>query len=116
MNWFEPSDEERQGFAAWCADRPEAVRAIAERFPIWGLLTIKTTGQTVYPVAYAEDGTLRVARDPEWDWLAGVYHEVFGIKPDDLEPCDEPRILKDKQGNKIVPKVSAVEFKTLPTT
>lgn len=33
----EPSDEAREGYKAWVAERPANVRAVAERFEPWRL-------------------------------------------------------------------------------
>lgn len=86
---YEPTKAMLKSWRKWCASRPPVVRANAERFPPWELLLMKSTGQRVFAVGYNEDGTLSVA-------ITGTYNlvlherQVFGISPDDLEPCELP--------------------------
>lgn len=90
----ERSSEQEAGWQEWVASRPAGVRAVAERFDPWSLYRMKSTGQRVTIVSFGEplDGcpvTLTV-------WVSGKFNftipdlQVFGIDPDDLEPCDLP--------------------------
>lgn len=91
--YVEPTREQQEGWAKWVASRPPAVREVANRFEPWSLYRLKTTNQRVTVVSFSEqpDGsvTLTVAVTGEFN---AVLHDraVFGIKPDDLEPCDLP--------------------------
>lgn len=91
--WAEPEHGDEQAYLAWVATRPDVVRAVAERFRPWELYRLKSTGHRVYPLSFgeAEDGTvtLTVAVTGEFN-LITFDRQVFGIKPDDLEPCELP--------------------------
>lgn len=41
---FEPTQEQRDGWAQWLGERPTHVKAIAEKMPPWELQHLKTTG------------------------------------------------------------------------
>lgn len=86
---FEPTKKQMRGYAKWCASRPAVVRANAERFPPWELLRMKSTGQRVFTLGCNEDGTISVAVTGTYNLVLHERH-VFGISPDDLEPCDLP--------------------------
>jgi hypothetical protein len=86
--WFIPTSEQIASYAAWVAERPPAVRAIASRFTPWELYRLKTTDQRVTVVSVYENGTLRVNDSSQFD--------VFGVNPDDLEPCEVPEYVLDK--------------------
>ncbi len=97
--WFEPSPTQQASYAKWVAERPPAVRAIAERFTPWELYRLKDTGQCVTIVSVFENGTVRVnvpvlynADHIDDHTIDGVITDfsVFGIDPNDLEPCDVP--------------------------
>lgn len=90
---MEPTPEQEAGYREWVAGRPAAVRAVAERFEPWSLYRMKKTGQrvTVQSFGEAEDGrvTLTVFVSAEYN-LTLFERGVFGVDPDDLEPCDVP--------------------------
>ncbi len=99
----EPTAKEEAAWKEWIASQLAAIRAIAERFDPWSLYRMKSTGHRVTVRGFSEDGTLRV--DVTGDYNL-VLHErtVFGIDPNDLEPCeipppDEPvgSVLSDEQ-------------------
>ncbi len=89
MRIAEPTPEQLQEWKDWVASRPECVRKIAERFEPWSLYRLKSTGQRVTLRSFYEDGTVSVFVLGKFNFLI---HErcVFGIDPDDLEPCDLP--------------------------
>lgn len=97
-NRVDPVPEDAvQEFEEWMSTRPESVRAIGARLKPWKLYLLKTTGQRVYPIAYSEDGTVRVAIEQHYnpDHLFIVPFEVFGIDANDLEECDIPPVKWD---------------------
>jgi hypothetical protein len=89
----EPTDEQVNGYREWCESRPPAVRAVCERFEPWSLYRLKGTGDrcTICSFGEGKDGTvtLTVAITGEYNWTL-FDREVFGINPDDLEPCELP--------------------------
>lgn len=89
-----PSDKKRNEWRAWVAERPENVRVVAEKFPPWELFRLKTTDQRVVVGGFDEhdDGsvTLQVAVSSRFNFVV-FERMVFGINPDDLEPCDLPK-------------------------
>jgi len=64
-------------------------KASAMRFPPWELLLLRSSGHRVLPYSYADDGTLSVVVLGRYN-LISFERRVFGIEPDDLEPCDLP--------------------------
>lgn len=92
-------DEREAAWREWLAERPEHVRAVAERFPPWCKVRIKSTGQICHAISYGEpegdemNVTVTVNVPSAWnpDRLTSVIfaeaggHQVFGLKPDDLE-------------------------------
>ena len=87
----EPTPEELAGYRAWVASRPPAVRAVAERFDPWSLYRLKSTGQRVVIRSFSElvDVTLTVLVSGDFNAIA-FERAVFGINPDNLEPCEFP--------------------------
>lgn len=94
--FVQPTPEQERGWKEWVASRPPIVRVIAERFEPWSLYRMKSTDQVVNVVGFSEgveNGTVTVTVTVN---VSGdfnlVLHErtVFGIAPDDLEPCDVP--------------------------
>lgn len=85
----QPTSEQEAAWAEWVESRPESVKAVAKRFDPWSLYLLKTTGQRVTILAIAEDGTVRVNVSGNYNFLI-FERQVFGINPDDLEPCELP--------------------------
>ena len=81
--------EQQAEWDAWVAGRPPIVRAMAARVAPNRLYRLRTTGQRVFPVAYSENGTLRVYVSGGYNCVAFERH-VFGIDPEDLTECDLP--------------------------
>ncbi len=102
--FVEPTEAELAEFAEWLKDRPAIIQELAARIDPWSLYLLKTTGQRVTLVAYAEDGTVRV--DVAACVNPGLLFErtVFGVNPDNLEPCDIPEDAGDHE-----PILSAIE-------
>lgn len=88
--YIEPTVAELAEFAEWLAERPPVVQELAARLDPWSLFLLKTTGQRVTIVAYGEDGTVRVEVSACVNPGLLFERTVFGIDPDDLEPCDIP--------------------------
>jgi hypothetical protein len=84
---------DEQAWREWVDTRPPVVKAICERLPPDRLYELSPTGQRVTLEAYAEDGTLRVYVDPDYnEFWRFTGHQVFGINPDDLKECDVPSL------------------------
>ena len=92
-NVYEPTEEQKSQRAKWVAERPDAVRAVAERFQPWKLYRMRSTGHrvTVHSYGEGENGsvTLTVNVTGKYNLLA-FERRVFGIDPDDLSECDLP--------------------------
>lgn len=95
MRINEPTPEQEVGYREWLASRPPHVRAVAEQFEPWSLYRLKPTGQRVTIVSFGEaqdnSVTLTVLVSADFN-LVMFERQVFGIKPDDLEPCDLPSV------------------------
>jgi hypothetical protein len=89
----EPTPEQEQGWKEWVASRPDRVRAVAERFEPWTLYRLKTTGDRVTILGFSEGDpiTMDVSITGEFN-LIMFDRRVFGIDPNDLEPCDLPNV------------------------
>ncbi len=83
-----PAEAEAE-WASWVEERPPVVREIARRFDPWSLYRMKSTGQRVTVVSIYENGTLKVEITGQFNVIA-FDRQVFGIDPDDLEPCEAP--------------------------
>ena len=90
---IEPTAEEIAGYLAWVAERPPAVKAVAERFKPWALYRLTTTGHRVTLRSFGEgdDGAVTLTVRVSGDFNAVIFErDVFGILPDDLVECDLP--------------------------
>lgn len=91
--FYEPSPKQEKGWKKWVKGRPENVRVVAERLDPWSLFVMKETGQRAMVRSFSEedDGrvTVTVAVTGEFN-LTLFDREVFGVDPNDLEPCDLP--------------------------
>lgn len=93
MRIAEPTKKQEAGWKKWVASRPPNVRAVAERFEPWSLYRMKPTGQRVTIASFgeAEDGTVTLTVTVSGEFNFTLFdRQVFGINPDDLEPCDVP--------------------------
>lgn len=90
---MEPSPEQERGYRQWVAARPPNVRVVAERFEPWSLYRLKTSQHRVTIASFGEadngDVTLMVTVSAQFN-LVMFERNVFGVTPDDLEPCDLP--------------------------
>lgn len=90
---FEPTPAQEKNWSKFVASRPKKVRAVAEKFWPWELYRLKTTGSrvTLYSFGEHDDGsvTLTVNITGQFNLLT-FDRQVFGIKPEDLEPCELP--------------------------
>lgn len=86
-----PTPEQEAGWRAWLAGRPEAVRLVAERFDPWSLYRLKSSGSrvTVHSFQETDPVTLTVNVSAQFNALM-FERQVFGVAPEDLEPCDPP--------------------------
>lgn len=90
---MEPTPEQEQGYREWVASRPDMVRAVAERFEPWSLYRMKPHGQRVTVVSFGEeeDGRVTLTVSVSGDFNLTMFdRQVFGVDPDDLEPCELP--------------------------
>ncbi len=91
---YEPSPEEETGYKEWLAERPPNVRAVAERFDPWSLYKFKSgSNNRVVVISFQEhkDGIVTLTVRVSAQYNAVMFErDVFGIRPDDLEPCDIP--------------------------
>ena len=89
----DPTPEQEAEWKEWTASRPAHVRAVVERFDPWSLYRMKSTGHRVPLVSFDEYQSGRVTVTVAvLGRFNQVLHErrVFGIDPDDLEPCELP--------------------------
>ncbi len=91
-----PTEEQIAEWNAWVAERPDAVRKVAERFKPWRLYRLarsETAGHRVTLVSFSEgDGgavTVTVNVTGEFNRVA-FERQVFGVNPDDLVECELP--------------------------
>src|SRR5579872_7076548 len=89
----EPSPEQACAYRDWVRSRPEHVRVVAERFDPWSLYRLKETGHrvTIYSFSEGKDGRVTLTVNITGQFNAIDFdRRVFGINPDDLEPCELP--------------------------
>lgn len=90
---MEPTPEQVELHQEWLSNLPPHTRAVAERFEPWSLYRLKTTGMRVIPVSFEEEEDRSITLTV---FVGGTYNHVafersvFGIKPDELEPCELP--------------------------
>ena len=82
-------DIDEQQLEEWLATRPQAIQDLARRIKPGHLYRLASSGHRVFPVAYSENGTVRVHVSGLYN-LVAFERDVFGIKPEDLEECDLP--------------------------
>jgi hypothetical protein len=89
--YTEPTPEQEKLWQKWLAERPDNVRKVAEKFDPWSLFRMKSSGHRVYVIGFdvGDTVTLRVAVTGAFNRVR-FERQVFGIEPDDLEPCQLP--------------------------
>ena len=91
--YYEPTPEHHAIWIEWVSTRPANVRAVAERFDPWSLYLLKPTGQrvTIHSFSEEKDGAVSLTVNVLREFNAVLFErQVFGINPDDLEPCELP--------------------------
>lgn len=89
---YNPTREDEEAWATWVSERPPSVRKVAERFDMWSLYRMKSTGHRVMVYSFSEGDPVTLTVDVLGDFnLVAFERRVFGIDPDDLEPCDAPQ-------------------------
>jgi len=86
---YQPTAENLAAWELWVDSRPPIIKELARRFPPWELFRLKSSGHRVFAYSYAEDGTLTVVVSGKFNAVL-LERRVFGIRPDDLEPCELP--------------------------
>jgi len=87
--WTEPTEAQERAWREFKDRLPPTPRAVAERIEPWSLYRLKSTGHRVTVASIFENGMVSVNVTGEFN-LVGFARTVFGIDPDDLEPCDLP--------------------------
>ena len=77
------------GFKEWLQGRSDIILDMVKRYPPDVLYRMKSTGQRVTIIAYAEDGTVRVLVSGDYNAVL-FEREVFGVHLENLEECDLP--------------------------
>ncbi len=87
---YEPTPEQEAMWNEWVAERPPAVREVAQRFEPWSLYRLKSSGHRVTIYSFTDE-PVTMTVDVTGDFNAVTFERrVFGINPDDLEPCELP--------------------------
>lgn len=73
-------------YIAWVESRPEVIRKMIARFPPDVVYLLKSSGHRVWIYSYSEDETLTVSVLKRYNPRIVFERNVFGIKPEDLEP------------------------------
>lgn len=113
MKWNEPTDAQRAEFAAWIAERPDHVRAVAEKFDPWTMYRLTTTGQRCQVIGFHEStGPVPVtvyiyAENATLGPITGV--NVFGIDPATVVPWTEADEPPAPMGGSYRLKVTAID-------
>ena len=77
-----PTAEMLKSWEAWVRTRPPIVREVAERFPPWRLVRLKSTGHRGTIYSYSEDGTVTVIITGQFAFLkiGTVYPEALPVE------------------------------------
>ena len=89
MRFCQPTKTQEKRYRQWVRKLPKKARALAERFDIWTLYRLKSSGDRVTLHSFNDDGTITVIVSGKFN-LVMFERQVFGIAPDDLEECDLP--------------------------
>jgi hypothetical protein len=89
----EPTPDQVAVWEKWVAEQPAAIRAVAEKFDPWSLYRLRDSGDrvTIHGLNGSIDGPVTMMVNVLGEFNKVVFErQVFGIDPDDLEPCDLP--------------------------
>lgn len=89
------SDEQKQIWADWVAERPPVIKALCERFQPNHLYRNKVTNRYVIPRAFYEDNTLLVFVPRSINGSIFPSVEVFDVPADNLEEVELPNGMKE---------------------
>lgn len=81
--------EQIDAYWDWARALPGKASETAQSHPPNTLYRLSSTDHRVFIISYAEDGTVTVAVTGEWN-LVEFERRVFGIKPEELTPCEKP--------------------------
>lgn len=87
------SDEQKQLWAEWVAERPPVIKALCERFSPNRLYRHKVTKQLVTLSAFFEDNTVEMIVSRRLNDGITPSRKVFGVEPDNLEEADLPEFI-----------------------
>lgn len=81
----------------WYKTRPTAIKKLICKFPPFSTVIIKSTRQKAYMYSYFNNGTLKLAIDPQENKDVGNAlnepYMVFGYKPEDIKfICENPEL------------------------
>jgi hypothetical protein len=80
-----PTTENMAEWNKWKDSRPSVVREMCDNLPPWYYYDIPKTGQICVPIAYNENGTVRVIIVGDRISIPSIMQiEVFGVSPSDL--------------------------------
>jgi hypothetical protein len=91
--FHEPTPEQRQQHERWCHSLPPPIRAVAERISPWELYQIRDQPArvTLSSIYLDADGRVKVTVCVSGDFNRCLFERrVFGVSPDELQPCDLP--------------------------
>jgi hypothetical protein len=91
-NYYEPTDQQVEGYKAWVESRPDNVRRVAEKFTPWGLYRLNDGNRaTLVSFGEGEDGAVTLTVNITSEFNVVLFdRQVFGVNPDSLEPCELP--------------------------
>jgi hypothetical protein len=88
---IEWTKKQQRQWDKWVSSRPPIIQDLCKRLPPYNLYLLKTSDHKVTIYSYSENGTLTVNVTGKYNAMI-FDRQVFGIKPDDLEECDMPRM------------------------
>ena len=87
--YFEPTQEEVDGWRVFKESLPEKIRIVADKFEPWRLYKMSSTGHRCYVHSIGEDGTMMMTVSDKYN-LVMYPRIVFGIPAEELTECDLP--------------------------
>ena len=83
------NEEQQKEWNDWVATRPQVIKDLIKKVSPTTLYRLKSTGQRVFVISYAENGTVSVAYSGKYN-LVDFEQQIFGILPEELEECELP--------------------------